>query len=136
MASTADGEAPARTQEKRSTTEGANGAKPSRPRDATVPDDYSLTEGDCEALGKQYGVAMRNDQVVALNPKLSAAQRTQAEANIDKVVTKMATQWSEGCANNLAGKVVDRKALTCALDARTVKDFKVCIGDEGATGKR
>ena len=136
MASTAEGEAPARTQERRPPTEGVKDAKPARSRDATVPDDYSLTEGDCDALGKQYGVAMRNDQVVALNPKLSAAQRTQAEANIDKVVTKMATQWSEGCAHNLAGKVVDRKALTCALDARTVKDFKACIGDEGATGKR
>lgn len=124
------------TVEERPSTEGVGAVKPARRRDATVPDDYSLTEGDCDALGKQYGVAMRNDQLVGLNPKLSAAQRTQAEANIDKVVTKMATQWSEGCVHSLAGKVVDRKSLTCALDARTVNDFKACIGDEGATGKR
>jgi hypothetical protein len=140
VASSADGAAPAPPasppEGDRAPSGGVDDAKPGRPRDATVPDDYALTAADCDALGAQYGAAMRNDQVVALSPKLSAAQRTQVEANIDKVVTKLATQWSEGCTRGLVGKVVERKVLSCALDAKTVKDFKACIGDDGSTGKR
>src|SRR4051794_10512658 len=37
----------------------------------TVPDDYTLSNTDCDALGKQYGQVARSDQMAALSPKLS-----------------------------------------------------------------
>jgi len=96
----------------------------------SIPDNYELTGGDCDALGKQYGAAARADQLAGLNPKLTAAQRAQAEGSIDKVISKLEAQWTEGCRSSLVGKTVDPKALKCALDARTVKAFDVCLNGE------
>lgn len=110
----------------------ASGVKGSEGKDNSIPDDYALTEGDCDSLGKQYGAAARSDQVAALNPRLSANQRAVADANIAKGVGAIEAQWIESCVRSLAGKVVDRKALKCALTAKTVNDFKVCLGDEGS----
>jgi hypothetical protein len=95
-----------------------------------VPDDYSLTENDCQALGRGYGDAARGDQRAALNPKLTAKQREQADASIDGVVTKMETAWEETCLKSLAGKIVDHKNIKCALGAKTVKAFDICLNGE------
>ncbi len=98
--------------------------------DNSIPDNYELTGGDCDALGKQYGAAARADQLAGLSPKLTAAQRAQAEGSIDKVISKLEAQWIEGCRSSLVGKTVDPKALKCALEARTVKSFDVCLNGE------
>lgn len=103
--------------------------------DGSIPDNYELTAGDCDALGKQYGAVARADQLAQVNPKLSAAQRTQAEANIDKVISKLENQWIDGCRGSLVGKTVDPKSLKCALESRTVKDFDVCLNGEEAPKK-
>jgi hypothetical protein len=95
-----------------------------------VPDDYSLTPNDCQALGRGYGDAARGDQRAALNPKLTAKQREQAEASIDGVVTKLETGWEETCLKSLAGKIVEHKNIKCALAAKTVKAFDVCLNGE------
>ena len=95
-----------------------------------VPDDYTLTENDCQALGRGYGDAARGDQRAALNPKLTAKQREQADASIDGVVTKMATVWEETCLKSLAGKIVEHKNIKCALAAKTVKAFDICLNGE------
>lgn len=95
-----------------------------------VPDDYSLTENDCQALGRGYGDAARYDQRAALNPKLTDKQREQANASIDAVVSKLETTWIDTCAKSLAGKNVDHKNITCALAAKTVKAFDVCLNGE------
>ncbi len=95
-----------------------------------VPDDYSLTENDCQALGRGYGDATRSDQRAALNPKLTAKQREQADASIDGVVTKLEASWTDTCLKQLAGKIVDHKNVKCALAAKTVKAFDTCINGE------
>ena len=95
-----------------------------------TPDDYSLTENDCQALGRQYGQAARDDQRVELNPKLTAKQREQAEATIDGVVSKLESAWTETCSKTLAGKVVEHKNIKCALAAKTVKSFDVCLNGQ------
>jgi hypothetical protein len=93
-------------------------------------DDYSLTENDCQALGRQYGDAARADQRVGLNPKLTDKQREQANASIDSVVSKLETTWIDTCVKNLAGKNVEHKNITCALAAKTVKSFDVCLNGQ------
>ena len=90
-------------------------------------DDYSLTENDCQALGRQYGEAARADQRVGLNPKLTAKQREQADASIDSVVSKLEAGWTDTCLKNLAGKNVEHGNIKCALAAKTVKSFDVCL---------
>lgn len=95
-----------------------------------VPDDYSLTENDCQALGRQYADAARGDQRAGLNAKLTAKQREQADASIDVVVTKLGTAWGETCLKSLAGKIVEHKSIKCALAAKTVKSFDVCLNGE------
>ena len=95
-----------------------------------VPDDYSLTENDCQALGRGYGDAARGDQRAALNPKLTARQREQADASINGVVTKLEAAWEDTCRKSLAGKIVDHKNIKCALAAKTVKTFDTCLNGE------
>ncbi len=86
-----------------------------------------LTENDCQALGRQYGDAARADQRVGLNPKLTAKQREQADASIDSVVSKLEAGWTDTCLKNLAGKNVEHEKIECALAAKTVKSFDVCL---------
>jgi hypothetical protein len=100
-----------------------------------VPDDYSLTENDCQALGRGYGDATRADQRAALNPKLTAKQLEQADASIDGVVSKLETSWTETCLKQLAGKIVDHKNIKCALAAKNVKAFDTCLNGEKSEKK-
>ena len=92
-----------------------------------VPDDYTLTQHDCAELGKQYVGVQRADQVAKLDAKLSEKQREQALKSIDGVVGKMGDPWTNGCIESLAGKVVDRKSLNCAMESKTVKGFDECL---------
>ncbi len=95
-----------------------------------VPDDYSLTENDCQALGRAYGDVARSDQRAALNPKLTAKQLEQANTNINAAVTKVENTWVDTCLKSLAGNIVDHKHITCALAAKTVKAFDICVNGE------
>jgi hypothetical protein len=99
----------------------------------SIPDDYSITAGDCDALGKQYGAVARSDQMSALSPKLGEKQRAATAASVDKVVSKLEESWIKGCQTSLVGKVADPKSLKCALSAGTVKAFDVCLNGEGGT---
>jgi hypothetical protein len=96
-------------------------------------DTYELTPSDCEALGKQYGVAARADQMSALSPKISEKQRTATAAQVDKVVSKLEDSWIAGCQSSLVNKAVDRASIKCAMAAKTVKAFDVCLNGEGGT---
>ena len=87
-------------------------------------------DNDCQALGRQYGTAARDDQRVGLNPKLTAKQREQAEAAIDGVVSKLESGWTDTCSKSLAGKIVEHKNIKCALAAKTVKSFDVCLNGQ------
>lgn len=110
------------------------GAKPPAPDvDKSMSlDTYEMTPADCNALGKQYGLVARNDQMAGLSPKLSEKQRAATAAQIDKVVGKLEDTWTNGCHASLVNKAVDHDAINCALAAKTVKAFDVCIN--GAAG--
>ena len=95
-----------------------------------ILDDHALTNRDCDNLGHQYGDVAKADQMAGLSPKLSAKQRGQAEASIDKVINKLAEDWIENCQNNLVGKNVDPATIKCALATKTVKAFDVCLNGE------
>jgi hypothetical protein len=113
----------------------SSGVKGSEGKDNGIPDDYTLTERDCDTLGKQYGAVARSDQIAALHPKLGEKQRAVAETNIDKGVGVMESQWIDTCIKSLVGKIADRSALKCAMGAKTVNAFKVCLNDDSPSGK-
>jgi hypothetical protein len=97
-------------------------------------DTYEMTPSDCNALGRHYGEVARNDQLAGLSPKLSEKQRSSTVAQIDKVVGKLEESWTNGCHTSLVNKAVDHAAIKCALAAKSVKEFDICInGREGTT---
>ncbi len=96
----------------------------------SIPDDYSITNGDCAALGKQLANVWRADEVAKLSPKLNEKQRAQAEKSLDDGASKAGEKWTEGCLGSLVGKTADPKSLKCALDSRSVKAFDTCINGE------
>jgi len=93
----------------------------------SIPDSHDITNGDCDALGSQLATATRADQVAALDAKLSAAQRSQAQESIDAVSRKVGEKWTETCRRSLVGGATDGAALKCALRAKTVKAFDECL---------
>jgi hypothetical protein len=95
-------------------------------------DTYEMTPSDCNALGQHYGEVARSDQMSALSPKLKEAQRASTAAQVDKVVGKLEETWISGCQTSLVNKAVDHDGIKCALAAKTVKDFDVCLN--GASG--
>lgn len=103
-------------------------SKPSKPTSGDyVPDDYLITEGDCAQLGTQYARAITADESAKVSAKLSEKQRETTLARIEEVAEKMASDWKKGCRASLVGKAVERKALACALEARSVAQFDKCL---------
>jgi hypothetical protein len=49
------------------------------------------------------------------------------------VVGKIEDNWTSGCRNALVDKAVDHDAIKCALVAKTVHDFDVCLNGEKGT---
>ncbi|EYF02406.1 hypothetical protein [Chondromyces apiculatus] len=102
--------------------------------DTSIPDDYSISRGDCAQLGNQLATVTRSDQLAQLSPKLTAAQRTQADKNITDVATRMGEKWTAGCEESLVGKIGDRQSIVCALSSKTVKAFDECLNTK--TGEK
>lgn len=109
----------------------ASGGVAGRREEDLIPDDYAIMRGDCDQLGRQLAALTRSDQGATLSPKLTAAQRAQGEKNIDDVATRLGNQWTAACEKSLVGKSIDRKALRCAFEARSVKAFDTCLNGPG-----
>jgi hypothetical protein len=109
------------------------GAKPSNVDKSMSLDTYEMTPSDCDALGRQYGEVARKDQMAALNPKLSEKQRSATAAQVETVVGKIEEAWIGRCQTALVNKAVDHDAIKCALNAKTVKDFDVCLNGSAGT---
>ena len=90
-------------------------------------DTYEMTPSDCDALGRQYGEVSRADLMSALSPKLSEKQRAATAAQVEKVVSERQETWISTCQRALVNKAVDHDGIKCALSAKTVKAFDVCI---------
>ena len=103
-----------------------HGAKSTNDGDAP-PEDYTLTDRDCIELAKHYVTVQKADQMAALSPKLTSAQKDQAEKSITDAVTRLGENWENSCRSSLVGGVVDRNSLKCAMGAKTVKGFDECI---------
>ncbi|HSN99557.1 MAG TPA: hypothetical protein VLS89_14785, partial [Candidatus Nanopelagicales bacterium] len=103
--------------------------------DGSIPDDYEMLRGDCVQLGRQLAALTRADQLALLSPKLTAAQRAQADKNITDVANRIGDKWITGCEESLVGKVVDRKSLQCGMEARTVKAFDECLNAQSPQEK-
>jgi hypothetical protein len=82
---------------------------------------------DCASLAQKYGELVRSDEASKLNPKLSAAQMDTAKANIDKAAQTLADRFREGCEQSLVGKFAEEAALQCAMNAKRLVDFDVCM---------
>lgn len=95
--------------------------------DNSVPDDYTLMEGDCVQLGKKLGALWRLELRASLSPKLTDKQREKGEASIEEAASKKEDDWAGGCIKSLVGKSVDPKALKCAFDAKDLKAFEACL---------
>jgi hypothetical protein len=95
---------------------------------------YELTPSDCDALGKQLGNVQRNDLLAGVSPKLKEKQRAAVLAQIDREVEKNAESWGRSCQENLVNKSVEHAAIKCALAAKTVKQFDVCLNGEHGKG--
>jgi hypothetical protein len=98
-----------------------------RTDDNSVPDDYTLMEGDCVQLGKKLGSLWRTDLRTTLSAKLNDAQRAKAEQSIEDGASKKEDDWANGCIKSLAGKTVDPKVLKCAFDSKDLKAFEKCL---------
>src|SRR5262249_49949266 len=96
-------------------------------------DNYEMTPSDCDALGRKYGELARGDMTATLSPKLSEKQRTATLAQIEKAVAPREEAWTKGCMPSLVNKAADHDAIKCALNAKSVKDFDVCLNGQGGT---
>jgi len=110
-----------------SSPEASPGPKKKKSSSGSIPDDYELTNRDCDDLGKQFANVIRSDEAAKLSPKLKDKQREAAMGSIDKAAVQRQDQWIEGCQKNLVGKTVDHQSLKCAMDAKSVKEFDACL---------
>jgi hypothetical protein len=91
------------------------------------PRERELTARECEVLAQRYGDLTRSDAMAGLKPGLTEGQRQQAQQNILAAADKLSARWESGCVESLVGKVANEDALKCAMNAKTVADFDVCL---------
>ena len=102
------------------------------PAGSGSPQSREIMRKDCQALASKYGELVRSDEASKLNPKLSSAQRDTATANIDKAAQALAARFAEGCESSLVGKFAEEAALQCAMSAKRLADFDVCMNGPAA----
>ena len=93
----------------------------------TGPATRELTASDCNSLADKYGELTRSDEMAKLSPKLTDKQREQGRVNIGKGAEILSGRWAESCIKDLTGKLATESALRCAMAAKTVAAFDVCI---------
>jgi hypothetical protein len=78
---------------------------------------------------------IHRDLEAQLSPKLTAKQREAPMKQIDAAAAKREEEAANSCRGAMLGKVADPKALKCALDAKTAKEYDVCLNGEAAPAK-
>lgn len=89
--------------------------------------DRELTPRDCEALGGRYHELVVSDESKKLDPKLTDKQREDGRDAISKGATLLSDRWIESCVSSLVGKFASEEALRCAMSAKSVSAFDVCL---------
>jgi len=92
----------------------------------SLPDDYSLTQNDCNVLTDVYEKLLRQQEMAKLEgQKFKPAELERAKANVEKVVEKGAEGWQKNC-DGIVNTVQPRGRLQCAFDARELERFTGC----------
>lgn len=107
-------------------------SEPKAPTTATTtepkgPAEREISGRECEALAQKYSELTKSDQMAALKPGLTEAQREQGRAAIDKAAATLSSRWRDSCLSTLVGKVASEEALRCSMSAKSVAAFDVCL---------
>jgi hypothetical protein len=92
----------------------------------SVPDDYSLTERDCNDLGKKFAELWGQNLRAQLSPKLNAKQREKAEESINEGTASKEQEEVKHCLP-LVDKNIDPAVLKCAFNSKTVEAYQKCF---------
>lgn len=122
---------PERTAAPEPTGEPAAPAEPTSPPPAATGA-RELLRKDCAALADKYGELVRVEEASKLDPKLTHAQVETAKSRIDAAARTLADRFREGCEQSLVGKFAEEASLQCAMSAKRLADFDVCMNGPAA----
>lgn len=108
------------TPEKTSTAAATSTAEPSNHA-------RELSGTDCAALAGKYGALFVSDEMAKLPAGLSSDQIALSRSQLEKGAELAADRWKTGCVESLVGKEHPEKNLHCAMAAKSVNAFDVCL---------
>ena len=114
------------------TAEPLASAEPTAPPPAAPAGARELLRKDCAALADKYGELVRVEEASKLDPKLTHAQVETAKSRIDAAARTLADRFREGCEQSLVGKFAEEASLQCAMSAKRLVDFDVCMNGPAA----
>ncbi len=86
-----------------------------------------LLVADCVALATKYESLTRSDEMAKLPAGLSAEQIAVSDSQIARGAEALSDRWEDGCVESLVGKEHPEQNLRCAMAAKTVGAFDVCL---------
>jgi hypothetical protein len=97
--------------------------------DAAVDPNASreLSATDCRALAGKYNALTRSDEMAKLPAGLTPEQVAVAARQLEAGAEILSTRWENGCVESLVGKESPEANLKCAMSAKTVAAFDVCL---------
>jgi hypothetical protein len=106
-------------------------AAPSAPSTSTAPPDPNasreISATDCRALAGKYNALTRSDEMAKLPAGLTPEQIAIAARQLEAGAEILSTRWENGCVESLVGKESPETNLKCAMSAKTVAAFDVCL---------
>ncbi len=91
-----------------------------------APEDYEMTQGDCQVLAEHYYGLILREQLAAVPDGLKAGPREQAERQAEQNAQEGRDQWLAQCSTTV-GHSYQRQWLDCGMKAREVKRFTDCV---------
>jgi hypothetical protein len=85
----------------------------------------TMTEGDCERVGKHLGEVW-DSEVAATQPMDDAPKSDRAKLVLGGERERMKSEWMTQCKRELDGRKVDDKELECLMASKTVADIQGC----------
>ena len=99
---------------------------PNTDNESVGTDDYYLTNRDCRALASAYAKAWESEQMKVLSDKkLDGASHDEAAGEIAQGAEEMRDNWLGECEKTV-GTPYRHENLTCAMKAKTMKEFDDC----------
>ncbi|MBL9024765.1 MAG: hypothetical protein JNL21_21395 [Myxococcales bacterium] len=110
----------------------AASSDPGEPPPSSVAGAREILRKDCAALADKYGELVRVEEASKLDPKLSQSQVDTVKGRIDAAARTLAERFREGCEQSLVGKFAEEASLQCAMSAKRLSDFDVCMNGPAA----